>query len=204
MIAIVLPTRSLLFTQVLESIEENRKDFVTKLYVSYADPIPKGHNSLTEKALAEGARFIWYVEEDTVPPQDALKNLVMAKADIACIDYAVNGWSCITRSRDTKEILWCGLGCTFVTKEVFQKLEKEYYRVNQSLRLNDWTWIDNPAKYGGQDIWFCMKAREKGFKILQVPGECKHLKLDELGQEGVNYGFHKVSEKPKIEKHQFV
>ena len=47
-----------------------------------------------------------------------------------------------------------------------------------------------------------MTAREKGFKIKQAAGECKHLKLEALGKREINKGLHVITEKEKISKHQ--
>jgi len=202
--AIVIPTRGFVFSKVLEAVERERQGKDTRLYVSCDLPIPDSHNELTRKALLDGAEYLWIIEEDTVPPPGSFESIA-AHGDVACLDYGVSGWSCITKNPQG-EILWCGLGCTMVHRRVFEALEYPYFRTDKTLRLNDWKWIDNPKKgvYGGLDIWFCCKAREKGFKIVQVEGECEHLQLDSLGQREINYGLHKISRKPKISKIQTI
>ena len=137
-------------------------------------------------------------------PEGGFKRLLETNVDIACIDYAVSGYSCITKNKEG-EILWCGLGCTLVRSAVFDKLEKPYFRSDKLLLLTDWpdiTWVNAGEQgYGGQDIYFCVKAREAGFEIKQVEGECVHLKLEELGRTEINKGLHKIVEKEKISKH---
>lgn len=205
MIAILIPSRGLAFVEVMEAVERERQGYDSKIYFTNGMRIPDCENDLTERALADGASHLFYVEDDTVPPAGALEKLLNAEGDIAAIDYGVNGWGCITRGKIDGEIKWCGLGCTLVKRRVFEALEKPYFRDDQQLRLNDMQWIPAPEnRYGGQDIWFSCKAREKGFKIVQVQGECKHLKLDALGTPEENNGAHKISQKPKIEKHQFI
>ncbi len=204
-IGVVLPSRGLIFAEVMESLIENLQGYDYKIYQSIGLGIPHGHNNATERALADGCSHIWFVEDDTVAPPDALGRMLHAEGDIVAIDYGVNGWSCIARAKIDSEILWCGLGCTLVKRKVFEELERPYFRDDMQLRLNDWKWIPAPKnRYGGQDIWFCCKAREKGFKIQQIQGECKHLKLDSLAPPEQNIGGHVISEKPKIEKHQFL
>lgn len=202
-IGVVLPTRGLLFTEVLESLLKELEGYEFKLYLSHDLVIPDGHNELTKKALKEGADYILYVEEDVVVPEGAVDNMIMEKGDIVAIDYGVNEWSCITKYRG--EILWTGLGCTLVKKEVFEKMEFPYFRSDKQLLLNFWPetrWIDAPKNaYGGQDIFFCMKAREVGFEIKQAWGEARHLKLESLGTPEINSGVHLVIDKPKISKH---
>lgn len=209
MIGVVLPTRGLVFTRVEQALESFRNEYELKVYRSDNLPIPKGHNLLTEQALKDGCDYIWFVEEDTVPPARSLEKLLAAQADIACIDYGVSGWSCVSKNLQG-EILWCGLGCTLVKRKVLESLERPYFRVDKTLRLNDWTWTDLPAdyldnrNYGGLDIWFCWQARLAGFKIVQVEGECDHLQLDVLGQKGTNNGLHQISTKPRIQNNQIL
>lgn len=206
-LGIVTPTRGMLFTRTLEAIERERIGYDTTLYLSHDLPIPDGHNSLCEKALADGMDHILFIEEDCVIPAGALEKLLAVDADIACIDYGVSGWSCITRGVEGK-ILWCGLGCTLVRRKVFESLEKPYFRADMVLDLPDFKWRQLPESYvkthnyGSLDIWFFTKVREKGFEIEQVAGELDHLELVELGKKGRNHGVHQIKEREKISKHQ--
>lgn len=205
MIGVVLPSRGLIFAEVIEALLGNLEGYTYKIYQEVGLGIPHGHNKATERALEDGCTHLWFVEEDTVAPPNALERMLSAEGDIVAIDYGVNGWGCITRDKINGEIMWCGLGCTLVKRKVFDVLERPYFRDDMQLRLNDMQWIEAPKnRYGGQDIWFCCKAREKGFKIVQVQGECRHLKLDNLASPEQNIGCHVISEKPKIEKHQFI
>lgn len=206
MIAIVQPSRGLIFTEAVNALDRNFEKYKHKFYRSYDMVIPDCFNFLTEQALKDGAEYVFYSEEDTVMPDGGFERLLAAQSDIAAIDYAVAGWSCITRDKTTNEILWTGLGCTLVKREVFDKLEKPYFRSDKALLLNTWpnvTWIDaGQQAYGGQDIYFCMMAREKGFNIEQVDGECRHLRLKELGRPEINKGLHIIEQKETISRHQ--
>lgn len=200
-INIVLTTRGLVHTQVEHAIELMRQWHDVTVFRSWNLNIPDAQNILTEEALKKDCDYILYIEEDTIPPLGGLKDMLDMEADVAFIDYAINGWACAARYKDG-EVLWCGLGCTLVNRKVFEKLEKPYFRTDKSLSLNEDTyfeWIDLPNKYGGQDIWFFSKVREAGFKLVQAPGECQHMKIDVLGMAGVNNGRHVLSQKPVIE-----
>lgn len=205
-LGVILPTRGLVFTEVEMALSKNLEGWDYKIYRSSNLKIPECENQLVEEALRDDCRNLLFVEEDTVMPDNAINKMMITQSDIVCIDYGVSGYSCITRDKKTDEILWCGLGCTLVRANVFKKLEKPYFRSDKQLLLNYWPeirWINAPRDaYGGQDIYFCIKAREKGFVIEQVDGECSHLKLDDLGKPGVNYGLHTISQKPIISKYQ--
>jgi|ERR1035437_2366405 hypothetical protein len=203
-IGIIVPTRGMVYSQTIEAIERERKNYETTLYISHNLPIPEGHNELCNKALGDGNDYILLIEEDVVIPARAIEKMLASNADIACIDYGVSGWSCVTRDQRA-EILWCGLGCTLIKREVFEALEKPYLRTDMVLDLPDFKWRQLPEQYvktrnyGSLDIWFFTKAREKGFKIVQVEDEeAIHLQLDELGKKGINNGCHTISERAKI------
>lgn len=208
-IGICVPTRGLVFSRTIEAIERERKGYDTTLYISNNLPIPEGHNQLAEKALRDGNDYILFIEEDVVPLARTLEKLLVVDADIACIDYGVSGWGCVTK--DIKgNILWCGLGCTLIKRQVFEALEKPFFRVDMVLDLPDFKWRQLPEEYiktknyGSLDIWFCTQAREKGFVIKQVEGEAEHLKLDSLGERERNHGLHQISNKAKISKNQII
>jgi len=208
-INVVLPTRGLVFTEVEEALERERVGHDVKIFRSHNLRIPDGHNELTKQALLDNPDYLWYIEEDTVPPTGALAHLLATDADISCIDYGVSGWGCVTATSEGK-ILWCGLGCTLVKAKVFENWEAPWFRTDKTLRLNDWTWQELPKdyienkNYGGLDIWFCCEARRRGFTIGQVEGECDHLRLENIGQVGVNGGLHTIVLKAKISNKQIL
>lgn len=208
-ICVVLPTRGLVFSEVMEAIECERVSCDIRVFYSWDKKIPEGHNELTRKALRAGADYIWFIEEDTVCPLGGLKTMLSVDGDIVCIDYGVNGYSCVTKDRDTRELLTCGLGCTLVKRKVFDTLEMPYFRSDIQLLINNYPeeqWIpaSNQA-YGGQDIYFCIMARKAGFTIKKVEGmEARHLRLDSLGRPEINKGLHAISQKPKISKYQYL
>lgn len=217
MIGVILPTRGLVYTKVEQAIEELREGHEIKVYRSYDLQIPEGHNRLTKQALDDGCEWLFYIEEDTVPPSGALEKLLQAHSNIACIDYGVSGWGCVTRDTEGK-VLWCGMGCTLVNRKVFQRLSYPYFRVDMSLVLEieenelpvikEWKklpeeYIKN-KQYGSLDIWFCDQARKLGFEIIQVEGECEHLELISLGKKEANNGLHIIKAKPNITKKQII
>lgn len=203
MIAILIPTRGMVFSEVLDAVERERQGKDVRVYTSHDLPIPDGHNELVKQALLDGADKICFIEEDTVPPPGSLEVLLEQSSDISCIDYGVSGWGCVTKN-ESGEILWCGLGCTMIDIKVFKAMEYPYFRADKTLRLNDWKWIDLPQEYiqkknyGSLDIWFFTKARQLGFKIGQVQGECDHLELEFLGKKEINNGLHKIRRRPRI------
>lgn len=194
-----------MFAEVIEYTENVRDNYENiRCYYSHNLPIPDCFNSLTQQALAdEKVSYIWYIEEDTVPPNKALDELLAVDADIAAIDYGFNsGWNTIVRSAVNNEILFTGFGCTLIKRRVFEKMEYPYFNANKAFNLSNKSWYDvDPYKvYGMYDINFGYKARELGFTFAQAEGECRHLQLLELGQKEINKGCHLIGEKDRISR----
>lgn len=210
-ISVIMPSRGLTFAEAEQALSDNLYDFNHRIFRSWNLPIPECDNYLVEKALQDpDITHILFVEDDVVMPGGSLKKMLLALNDIgteiACIDYGVNGYSCVTKDRSTGEILWCGLGSTLVKREVFDRLQVPYFRSDIQLLLNNYPeerWIPSPRNaYGGQDIYFFTQARKAGFKIVQVEGEAKHLKLIELGKPEINKGCHAIGQKDPIRNYQ--
>ena len=203
MIAVLCPSRGLVFTETDILIDKVVNHFDSQVFRSYDKKIPDAQNFLVEEALKTESTYFLFLEEDNVPTFEQVKEMVNRDVDIAFVDYGVGGWSCGAKN-DKGEILWCGLGVTLIKRKVFEKLDRPWFRIDKSLRLNDNKWIDVPMKYGGHDIWFFTKAREAGFKITQVAGEAIHLRLDKLGTKEINNGLHIIEKKPSISKLQVI
>src|SRR3990167_7941591 len=112
MIGVILASRGLIFTEVEIAIEQIRQKQNIQVFRSYNLPIPDAQNTLIAEALKNTSiHKLLFIEEDTIIPDGGFEQLDKTNADIACIDYSVNGWGCVTKNKQG-EILWCGLGCT--------------------------------------------------------------------------------------------
>lgn len=202
-----MPSRGLEFTEVEEYIEKERRlnPHDIQVYRSHNLPIPECLNVLVEQAFNDGAEMFYFIEDDTVPPDESLNKLLESNHDIVAIDYGqMGGKSTITRSSIDNRILFTGFGCTMIKRKVFEGMEKPWFRSDKALSLPSLTWgdVDPLTSYGLHDVNFGFKARELGFTIEQIEGECKHLKLIALNTTGTNNGCHDIGEKEKISKPQ--
>lgn len=201
-IAVILPSRGLVFTRTLEWIEKQREKYLLTVYYSHDLPIPECFNKLVCKALKNGHTYLLFLEEDIVPPHDALDRLIkgMDGGQITCIDYPFRGGlNNVSKDHDGR-ILSCGTGCTLVCRGVFDILEKPYFRSNMryDYLTKKWSRVKPHEVYGLHDMWFTFQARHCGCTIVQVKGECKHLGLTALGKPTVNDGCHQIDERQKI------
>ncbi|MBN3037160.1 MAG: hypothetical protein JW834_01815 [Candidatus Diapherotrites archaeon] len=135
--------------------------------------------------------YLLFMDTDTLPPANAFQKLVAH-------DVPIVGGLYFQKTPPFKPLLWKrregdppfwpitkwasgevvevdGTGCGFllVKKEVFDALEKPFFK---------WTEV-------GEDFYFCDKAREAGFKVfVDTSVECKH-----LTSLGVGYDFYKAN-----------
>jgi len=189
-IAALLPSRGLVHSRTVEAVDRELMDTDSKVFYTHDKPIPDCFNILSEKFLDSGADFAWFVEEDVVPPEGALKSLLAlleSGKSISFINYPLikfNNAICYKFFQD--EVVWTGMGCTLVKREVFEKLERPWFKDKHSLvaimsgsAQRDYRLELRENKdiiYGGQDVYFCSKAFFKGFRIGIVEDlECEHL-----------------------------
>jgi hypothetical protein len=172
-------------------------------------PIPDCHETATERALATGADAVWFVEEDTVPPADTLARSMAALAvdPIVALDYPVGedpSWACVARNK-AGSIQWCGFGATLIRRDVFEALERPWFRA-LTYAIRDGVLIEPgiPSEYGGQDIYFFRRALVAGFTIAQLPGVAGHARLRALGPAKTNHGAHRIDVLTEIQRETLV
>lgn len=200
MIAILLPTRGLIFEQTIKSVSNIPNS--TLITVS-GMPIPEAQNWLVTEALgAPDVTHLYFVEEDMEIPEGTLEKMLDLNKDVVCVDYPVNGgWSTIKRV--DREIQHCGLGCTLVKREVFERLSEPWFRTDKSVDAKTEEIMDIPMKYGGHDIFFGIAVRKAGYKITQLEGvECGHLRCEQLVRREDNDNRYEIRRLDKISKYQ--
>lgn len=203
-LAILMPTRGLVFGETVRSLVENVKDFETEWKFAIGLPIPDCHNYVVEEALKTDCDYFLFVEEDMFLPEGAVKRMY-GQGDIVALDYPVDSGHG-TVQRKCGEVIFCGLGCTMIRREVFERMERPWFETDKSLRITsqdpfEYEVWDVPYKYGGQDMLFCHKARELGYKIQAIEGEAQHLRVRQLDDRKYNQGAQVIEALPPIAKH---
>lgn len=207
-VAVIRPSRGLIFAEVEEYFEQVRDTYPNmRTFRSHDLPIPQCFNDLVQQALQDSKYdYFWFSEDDTIPEALALDKFLIAMktADISAMDYGFNGgWNTIVKSATTNEILFTGFGCTFMKRKVLESFTDPIFKADKAFNISNMQWYDiDPHKaYGMYDIRFGSEAREKGFTFAQIEGECRHLQLLELGQKEINNGCHLIGEKDRIARH---
>jgi len=157
-----------------------KEDRYEVLQVSGAD-VAVARNNLAGRAAGD---YILFIDDDVLLPTDALVKLISHNKDIICGLYysrqepffpqiyyknkeSKDRYDAVFEPEGLIEIDACGGGCLLIKKEVFDKLEKPYFhyipRGEKTLRK-------------GEDLYFCEKAKEAGFKIYcDTSVKCGHM-----------------------------
>ena len=202
-IAVLLPSRGLVFLETIRSLFENLKDYKWELIPISGLPIPEAQNEAVKRALRglDNDIFLW-IEEDMIVPEGMVKKMLEMNKEVVCVDYPVaGGWSTIKKVNG--EIQHCGLGCTLIKRKVFETIPEPWFETNKSIRAETGEILDIPMKYGGHDIYFGLKLKKYGFKIHQLEGvECEHLRCSDLNRRENNNGVYGIYKLEKITKLQ--
>lgn len=191
----VLPTRGLIFARTISGILDNIE--VENLGIVSEEPMPDCFNHGVAWALENGAEYVWMVEEDNELPTGVLEAMVKLKKDIVTMDYPVaKGASHIKRDKDGTP-LYCGVGCTLIHRRVFQAVGAPWFETHILYDQNGNEQLVPgerlPRSWGGHDVRFFKKAREKGFEITVLEGfKGEHYRALEIPKRELNHGFYTV------------
>lgn len=215
-IAAATPSRGLIHSRTADAVMRNAESLRGHGHewagwvFTHDLPIPAAHNRVAELALATGADYVWFIEEDMVPPDGALLRLIQelerdSRNAMACLDYPVGSPpfdNCVCHKPEFG-IWWAGLGCNLIRRTVLEQIAPPWFKSDKQILITRFgtsgiTSVqerDLPYEYGGQDIYFGMLVTGKGWLIVEVPPDemiCGHANLIERGPAKVNHGYHTV------------
>jgi hypothetical protein len=125
-------------------------------------------------AMREGCSHILFIDSDMTFPQDMVQRLLKHDVDIVATNcarrrmptgptaqnYDENGVRqavyTMPDSTGLEEIGSVGTGVMLIKKEVFQNMSEPWF---------DMPWQVGKRGYMGEDVFFCKKAQELGFKV---------------------------------------
>jgi hypothetical protein len=149
------------------------------------EAVAVARNSIAEMALLNNCKYLWFVDDDTIPPVDACRNLIYQLEQADDKVMAIGGIY-TTKTEPSEplifmrlgdgpywkwkvgEIFPClviGAGCMLIKTEVFQYLEKPWFKTTEGF-----------CKDETEDAYFCQKVNDAGFVILAHGGVlCGHI-----------------------------
>lgn len=214
-IAVCIPSRGTIYSQTVEEVLREVKDFDYEIFWSHANPIPDCFNIITDNALADpDVTHLWYVEEDMVLPEGILKNLLNELTtnnwEAVAADYPLVTAPSATIYRDPYGAAYfSGCGCTLMKREIFQYLKHPYWRSDVEWQLDlqqDYLqvtpqWVKDASKvYGYQDITFGILLYTQGHPIMVSEYTCGQRMIEKRGGRDSNQGYHELVEYSDISK----
>jgi Glycosyl transferase family 2 len=157
-------------------------------------PISDARNLICQQALEVGAKYIWFVDDDTVPPSASVR-MLMYQLDQHPEAIAIGGiYCCKTEPTqpmvfkdfgqgsdwdwnvgETFECAAIGTGCMLIRTEMLQQLPQPWFRTIDVAVQHDAV----HALQCTDDIYFCKLAKVAGLKILAHGGVlCHHWDME--------------------------
>ena len=227
-VAVCTPSRGLVHSRTVEAVlaaldvaKAQANVTLRGWFFSHDLPIPDSHETVAARALdATDADYLWFVEEDVLPPPDALCALLataqMWAAGVVLLDYPVGEHptrSTIVRQPavnggHTGDILYGGLGCTLISRVALtERIPRPWFSTAHEIRqvrdtVGRWHLLETegPYTYGGLDVAFCCKAARHGVRIAAVDTlVAGHARLRALGTAHTNDGCHTIEVLSEIE-----
>lgn len=209
-VAIILPSRGLIFSETAEEVLRNVKDIPHKIFFSHGKPIPECFTSPTNRALIdEDVTHLWFVEDDMIIPPNTLKKMLELDANAVTCDYPTNkeGRGSVFYDRGGR-VVFSGTGCLLVKRDVFDHIKAPFFtdkirwsmlNYGESIKLIA-SKNESGEGYGLHDITFSIKLWKAGIIIKVAPVKLGQRKLLALGKSGSNNGAHKIEVWKKIVK----
>jgi hypothetical protein len=179
-IAVCTPARDMVHTMFTYDLVNlvcyhtlNTNDAIS-LKISEGTLIANQRAELSLDAMREGCSHLLFIDSDMRFPQDMISRLLAHDVDIVATNcarrrmptgptaqvYKENGdrelvWS-MPESTGLQEVGSVGMGVMLIKAGVFKALSEPWYET---------PWRSDKRGYIGEDVFFCKKAREAGFKI---------------------------------------
>lgn len=200
MIAVILPSRGLIFSETAEEIINNLKGIPHKFFFAHELPIPDCFEVPVTKALKDPEiTHLWIVEDDMVLAPDTLKQMLGKNKAVVTVDYPVNTEGMGAVFKVGGEVIYCGTGCLLIQRAVFDELKPPYFRTDMRWGIKNFGKYlkmnvshDPSVGYGYQDVNFCMELYHQNIPIHLIPGTLSQRKLVALGKAGSNNGAHQI------------
>lgn len=206
-LAVVLPSRGLLFSESFEELLRELKPFDYKIYFAHGKPIPDCFNIPIERALEdERVTHILFAEDDMMLPKGILKKMIEGDWLACALDYPFKNDGEATILHDPAGFaLYSGTGFLLVNRLLLDRMPKPIMRTDLAwdLRIEKgvlYMWPRDVSKiktYGLHDINFGLTLWTNGYPIVPV-APAGQRKLLALGLPGTNNGAHLIKELTQV------
>lgn len=206
-LAVVLPSRGLMFSETLEELLRELEDFNYKIFWSHGKGLPQCFNDPTEEALKDPDVFaVLFCEDDMILPKGILKRMFEENYPVVALDYPFQQQGDATVLHDPHGYAyWSGTGFLLVAKTVLEQMEKPIWRTDTTFdpfidkdTIHFWPRKLDKIYYGLHDLRFGLLLYSAGMPVKVLNETAGQRKLVSLGRVGSNEGAHVIQELTEV------
>jgi len=206
-LAVVLPSRGLMFSRTFEELLGELKDFNYRIFWSHARSLPDCFNIPTEQALADPEVFaVLFCEDDMIIPKGILNKMFKSKYPVVALDYPFQQNGDATVLHDPNGMAyWSGTGFLLVAREILENIPKPIWQTGRTFdpfvdkdTLHFWPRKLTKVFYGLHDLNFGLTLYSSGVPVLPMIETAGQRKLVRLGATGTNQGAHEIKELTEV------
>lgn len=200
-LAVILPSRGLMFSQTLENLLDELAGFNYEIFWSHGKPLPDCFNDPTEQALADPDVYaVLICEDDMIIPPGALKEMFALNYPVVALDYPFQQDGDSTVLHDPEGFAyWTGTGFLLIARQVLEQMPKPIWRTDRTFdpfidsdTLHFWPRQLDKVFYGLHDLNFGLVLYSAGLPIMTLERTGGQHKLRALGTPHSNHGAHDI------------
>lgn len=206
-LAVVVPSRGLMFSQTLEELLSELEGFNYELFWSHGNGLPKCFNLPTEEALKDPDVYaVLFCEDDMMIPKGILKEMFAVGYPAVALDYPFQQQGDATTLHDPKGFAyWTGTGFLLVARQVLENIPKPIWRTDRTFdpfidkdTIHFWPRKLDKIYYGLHDLNFGMVLYSAEMPIYPMLRTAGQRKLVALGDKHTNDGSHQINELTEV------
>lgn len=182
-----------LVVYLLKTTLKYHKQYSINIDVQSGKPLESTRNRIVKKFLEDDGDYLFFIDSDN-PPSSKNNPIELVEEDFDIVVMPTPMWAAANRDvaasgifpikinamqsigekydespymRGIQEIDGAGTGCMLIARRVFEKVYPAFERIFDEHGITEY----------GSDLYFCRKARDKGFKIhAHYDYPCSHYK----------------------------
>jgi hypothetical protein len=200
-LAVVLPSRGLMFSETLEELLNELEGFEYEIFWAHEKSLPECFNEPTERALADPTVFAVLVcEDDMIIPKGILKMMFAENYPVVALDYPFQQNGDATTLHDPKGYAyWTGTGFMLIARQILENIPKPIWSTKRTFdpfidkdTLHFWPRTLEKVHYGLHDLNFGLVLYSAGVPIRPMSTTAGQRKLVKLGDQHSNNGAHEI------------
>lgn len=206
-LAVILPSRGLMFSETLEDLLNELEGFNYEIFWSHGKSLPDCFNEPTEKILKDDSVFaVLICEDDMIIPKGILRKMFDQNYPVIALDYPFKNDGDSTTLHDPNNYAyWTGTGFILIAKAILEQIPKPIWKTDISWdtmvkgdTLALWPLQLYKTAYGLHDVNFGLLLYSQGIPIYPMKETAGQHKLVNLGTPLSNNGAHEIKDLTQV------